>query len=237
MTASRQFRLFQFPYAGGGVSAFAAWKAMVPEWLDLVTIEAPGGYVDPPQMTVQEMAETGASEILQRDDLPYALFGHSMGALVSFEVARIVAKGGQSSPRLLLVAGHGAPHLPSSGEAVHELPNAEFDCELERLSGTPQEVLNNPELMEVVRPRLRRDFKTSRCYSFAEGRSLQIPIQVLGGLRDAETTDEKLRAWQEHTSGPCHVQMFAGGHFFIHEQRGLVLRYICNLLLKHSRPD
>ena len=234
MTLISPMRLFLFPYAGGGVSAFASWRNLVPSWLDLVTIDNPRDYVDPPEMSISEMAKLAGDEIGERGAAPFALFGHSMGALVAFETARVLARRQQTLPRILVVAGRGAPHLPYDSTAVHELPDAEFDLELERLNGTPRDALKNVDLMEAMRPRLRRDFKACRTYAFAADEPLDITIEALGGTRDTEASEADLAAWGEHTRRACQVRMFAGGHFFIQEQPGLLVRYLSNLLKQQS---
>ncbi|WP_349368666.1 alpha/beta fold hydrolase [Salinarimonas sp.] len=235
--SSERLRLFLFPYAGGSPSVFGEWGPLVPGWLALSPIEVPGGYLDPPDLSILDMAESAAAAIARSPDEPFALLGHSMGALVAFETARILQRDGRRSARHLFVCAHGAPHLESSGAVRHDLPAAEFDAELRRLSGTPREVLENDEMMKIVRPRLRRDFKACATYRFAPGAPLQIPVDALGGMGDAEAPEETLAAWRRHTSAEFRLQMFAGGHFFINEQMSLVVRYVARRITDRRRDD
>jgi medium-chain acyl-[acyl-carrier-protein] hydrolase len=149
---------------------------------------------------------------------PFALFGHSMGALISFEVARELRRRGAMGPAHLLVSGRQAPQIEDRDAPTYNLPHAEFIAELRRLEGTPDEILDNPELMSLVLPLLRSDFELVQTYQYRFEPPLSCPITAYGGLEDQGTTMEELRSWQSQTSSTFSLKMFQGNHFFIHSR-------------------
>jgi medium-chain acyl-[acyl-carrier-protein] hydrolase len=155
-------------------------------------------------------------------DLPFAFFGHSMGALIAFELARHLARRQARGPMHLFVSGRAAPQLPDEGPPIHHREYEAFVEELRHLNGTPAEVLQNPELLELLLPRLRADFALCETYRCPAGPPLRCPLTAFGGLED-DVTREELRAWESQTVGPFTLQLFPGDHFFLHRSRqGLV---------------
>jgi surfactin synthase thioesterase subunit len=146
---------------------------------------------------------------------PYALFGHSMGALVAFEMSHQLASRGAPLPGLLMVSGHGAPSLPSTDKPVHARPDHEFIARLRELNATPPEILEMPELLELMMPILRADFRAAETYVPANRPKLDIPIVAYGGLADADVSRDQLLAWADETTAHCTVRMFPGDHFFL----------------------
>jgi len=130
----------------------------------------------------------------------------------------------QRPPLRLIVSAHSAPQLPRDGERIrHRLPDAEFLEELARLDGTPAEVLENRELVELLMPTLRADFEAAETYVYAPGPLLACPVIAYGAHEDVNVPVEHVEKWREMTAGPFRLQMFAGGHFFLHTHRGELL--------------
>jgi medium-chain acyl-[acyl-carrier-protein] hydrolase len=150
-------------------------------------------------------------------DKPFALFGHSLGALLSFELARRLPRDHYRKFTHLFVSGKRAPHLPLDEPPTYSLPDEEFANELRRLAGTPEKVLQEPELMSVLMPLLRADFCLSQTYKFREALPLKVAITAYGGIEDTDVSPEQVEAWSEHTTGGFRKAMFPGGHFFVNE--------------------
>lgn len=167
-------------------------------------------------------------------DRPYAFFGHSMGAMISLDLARLLrSEQVQPPPLHLFVSGRRAPQLPATSRHTYDLPEAEFIEELRRLNGTPREVLEHPELMQLMIPLLRADFSVCQTYEYAPEPPLSCPITVFGGVED-ETGREQLEAWREQTTSTFTLRMFPGDHFFIHEAQPQILQTIGQQLRQHA---
>jgi medium-chain acyl-[acyl-carrier-protein] hydrolase len=142
-----------------------------------------------------------------------AFYGHSMGALISFELAREISRRHGILPREMFLSGHRAP--PAPPRELRNLSDDEFIARLRKFNGTPNELLDDPEARELFLPSLRADFEVVDSYQYIAGEALPCPITAYGGLQDADVPVEGLYAWQKHTSGRCKVRMLPGGHFFI----------------------
>jgi medium-chain acyl-[acyl-carrier-protein] hydrolase len=222
-----QLRLFCFPYAGGNSMMFRSWLNHLPESVELCAVQLPGRGVRlcEPQFTrITSLVTAVAEAMLPYCDKPFAFFGHSMGAIVSFELARHLRREHCPQPVQLFVSGRRAPHIPDTDEPTYNLPKAEFIEELRRIKGTPGEVLSNPELMQMILPTLRADFEACHTYECVPEEPLSGAIAGYGGLEDGEEDKRKIEAWREVTSGPFSLRMFPGGHFFLHTSESLFLR-------------
>lgn len=214
-----RLRLYCFPYAGGGASAYNTWPARLPGDVEVRAIQYPGRetrWSEP----VQTEADALVSGILdglreQLAELEYAFFGHSMGAMVAYEAARRVRAAGFPEPRLLLLSGRRAPHFRSPPPAMRTLPDLEFLDHLADLNGTPPAVLENKQLMQLLLPILRADFTLDETYRHAPGVQLQLPFAIYGGTDDRRLPEADLRAWAGYTRGPSLVRMFPGDHFYL----------------------
>ncbi|MBE9170818.1 thioesterase [Pleurocapsales cyanobacterium LEGE 06147] len=222
-------RLFCFPYAGGGALSFRGWSAQLPLTVEVCPIELPGRGMrlrEAPFTQLVPLVEAIAESLLPYLDKPFAFFGHSMGALVSFEVARYLCWVCADSPAYLFVSGRRAPQLPDPDPPIHALPEAEFIEELRRLNGTPETVLANDELMQLLLPVLRADFAVLETYTYQPEPPLSCPLAALGGLQDPDVSGEMLKAWQEQTSTDFSLQMFPGDHFFLHTAQPLLWQFL-----------
>lgn len=218
-----------FPYAGGGASIYRGWSASLPADLEVCPVQLPGRESrmrDEPFRHCEEMVPVIADALRPYLDLPFVFFGHSMGGLIGFELARELRRRGQPQPLHLFVSGRRAPHLPAREKPIHDLPEAEFLVELRELNGTPEEVLQHEELMRLLIPLLRADFSVNETYAFTEEEPFDFGISAFGGLGDEEVTREDVEAWRPLTRGRFRMRMLPGDHFFIHGSKDLVLEAV-----------
>jgi medium-chain acyl-[acyl-carrier-protein] hydrolase len=236
--ANSRLRLFCFPYAGGGALAFRGWAAALPAWVEVCPVRLPGreGRIREAALTrVKAVAESAAEALLPSLGAPFALFGHSMGAFVAFELARLLRRRGGPRPARLFASGCRAPHIPRKRPTTYDRPEAEFLDELRRLNGTPREVLDDPELMRVMLPLLRADFEASETYDYTPEAPLDCPVTAFGGQDDPEAARADVRAWCEHTTAPFTLKVFPGDHFFLHAAQGSVLGALSGQLEQDAR--
>jgi medium-chain acyl-[acyl-carrier-protein] hydrolase len=156
----------------------------------------------------------------------YAFFGHSLGALVSYEIARVFQDRGVRQPIHLFVSGRGAPQVPDPNPAIHHLPDSQFIDKIRQFNGTPQEILANEELMQIFLPILRADFTLNETYSYRPGKLLACPVTAFGGDRDGRVPDESLQAWKYLTTGRFQSLIYPGDHFFLHSEQEQIIRVI-----------
>ncbi|MET0622005.1 MAG: alpha/beta fold hydrolase [Pyrinomonadaceae bacterium] len=211
-------RLFCFPYAGGGTPIYRAWPELLPPQYEVHAVQLPGRgnrLGEPAYTSVEPMVEALAEAITPYLDRPFAFFGHSMGATISFELARLLEARGRGLPARLFVSGRSAPQLPRERELTYDLPEPEFISHVRSLNGTPAEVLEHPELMELMMPLLRADFSVVETYEYRTGPPLGCPITAFAGADDVEVNTERVAAWGEQTSADFNLQIMPGGHFFL----------------------
>lgn len=214
------YRLFCFPYAGSGASIYRAWPDALRNAAEVWPVHLPGRerrLSDPPAETVQGLAIQTAKGIAEHLDRPFVLFGHSMGALICYEVALTLRRFGLREPDALFVSGYGGPHLPDTRSPIHTLPDSAFKDAVAALNGTPQDVIESVELMELLLPLLRADFKLVETYENRSDAPLDLPIFVYSGRDDRDTPQEALDGWSHCTRRPVSIKLFDGGHFYLHD--------------------
>ena len=214
-----QVRLFCFPYAGAGASCFRTWTEYLPSEIEVCSIQLPGREnrrKEAPLTRMKLVIETLAPMLQPYLDKPYTFFGHSMGAMVSFELARELRRRNWRQPSRLLVSACRAPQLPDLDPPLHRLPEYKFIKKLERLKGIPEKVLASPGLMQLFLPTLRADFELLETYFYLNEEPFDFPITAFGGLSDNKVSLEELAVWREQTNGEFNLQMFSGDHFFLH---------------------
>lgn len=230
---SARMRLFCLPHAGGGASTYYTWAGLMPSEIEVCAVQLPGRETrisEPLAGDLPALVDALAEGLLPLLDRPFALFGHSMGALLGFELARRWEAEGRQPVRLFASA-HRAPHLPDRDNPIAALDEPDFLQEIRRLNGTPPEVLADDEMRALVLPVLRADFALVEAYSYREGEPLNAPITALGGLADDNVTRAELEAWQAQTRSGCVVRMFPGDHFYIQTARPLLLQIVARDLL------
>lgn len=180
---------------------------------------------------VGPLAEAICEAVKPLLDVPFAFFGHSLGAVVGYEAALRLRKKGEAEPVQLIVSARRAPSVPRDDEPTYNLPDEEFRAKLAELEGTPKEVLEHPELMELMEPLLRADFELNDTYEPSDEPALDIPVTAFGGLEDPEVARDDLDAWRQVSRGTFRLRMFAGGHFFLHEHQQALIAAIAQELV------
>jgi medium-chain acyl-[acyl-carrier-protein] hydrolase len=229
-----RLRLFCFPYAGGGASIYRGWQEALPPEIEVCPVQPPGRenrLSEKRFLRVGPLAEAITEAIRPLTDLPFAFFGHSLGAVVAYETARRLRESGGPGPVQIIVSARRAPGVPPRDEPTYSLPPDEFRAKLEELEGTPEAVLEHPELMELMEPLLRADFELNDTYEPSSGSPLDCPVTVFGGLEDPDVDREHLEPWREITRGAFRLRMFAGGHFFLHDPQARVTETVAQELM------
>lgn len=233
---SASVRLFCFPYAGGGTSAYTPWERLAPAWIEVCPVQLPGRegrFAERPFDRLHGLLADLWPDFSTVFDKPYALFGHSMGALIAFELARKLRRANAPDPVALLVSGALAPHRRGGRQPLHTLHD---DALLERLHsfrGVPPELLQDPSFVAVLMPVIRSDFAVVDTYEYVPEPRLSIPIHAFGGVEDRDAPSGELPFWSEQTSSAFSLQTYQGGHFFIRTEAPALIKVICDRIEHH----
>ncbi|GIJ22900.1 thioesterase II family protein [Micromonospora lutea] len=230
-----RLRLFCFPYAGGGAAVYREWPALLPEDIEVCAIQPPGreNRSGEPLLDRVEQHLPPLMEVLRAaGDVPYATFGHSLGAMVSFEVVRRLHREGGRLPTRMFVSGRPAPQIGPSYTPIHELPDDEFCASVVRLNGTDADLFTHPELAAYFVPILRADFAVSERHRHAAGAALPVPVTAYCGAEDPTVSAEAMAGWAEQTSAAFALRVLAGDHFFLRSARSQLLADVAH----HLRP-
>lgn len=225
----RRVRLFCFPYAGGGSSAYFPWMSEISPDIEICPVQFPGRedrLSEAPFTHIAPLMEELAQALAPYLDAPFAFYGHSLGALISFELARYLRRQNGPAPMHLFVSGCPAPQLPPLDAPINQLPEEEFVQALRRFNGTPDTVLQDADLMQVLLPLLRADFAIYETYTYVSEEPLACPISAYGGLQDFRASRDAVEAWRSQTSNAFIMRMYVGDHFFIHTKRKVFLQGI-----------
>jgi medium-chain acyl-[acyl-carrier-protein] hydrolase len=224
-------RLFCCPYAGGATDVFRSWSTRLPANIAVCPVQLPGRggrLLEPPYRSLLLLVEVLARELSPYLKKPFALFGHSMGAAISFELAHQLRNQYGVEPLHLFVSGFRAPHLPRREVPSFDLPEAEFIDKLHSLGGSAKELLDNPRFVKLLLPAVRADFELIQTYTYSPQPPLTCPITALGGLEDNVVRREELAAWREQTTGTFTLQTLPGDHFFLHTAQDRILAILAD---------
>lgn len=226
-----------FPFGGGNSSAFRSWARHLPADVRLIGVDLPGRgarFGEPMFTRVDELVDAllGQRATLEWQ-APLIFFGHSLGAVIAFELTRALERAGATGPRHLIVSGRGAPHLPRSEPPIHKLSDAQFLEQAQRFQGLPEDALQYSELLELFLPILRADFALSESYRCGSDMPVSCDLTVLGGSDDPMVGVDTLPPWQVYTRGRFALRTFDGGHFFLND----FVADIVALAVPSERPE
>jgi surfactin synthase thioesterase subunit len=222
-------RMVCCPCAGAGSGSYVAWRRdLAPYGVEVRTLQLPGREVrlsEPPQRDLDALVTTIAGEVAALTDIPYALYGHSMGALIAFELARRLHRERGRLPSCLMVAGSTAPHLVTCDEPLHTIPDdRHFIDEVAReYGGIPDVVMSHDELRQLMIPALRADLSLVESYVYRPSPPLPVPLAAYGGTLDPGVTEIGVTEWRRHTTSRFSSRLFTGDHFFVHASRAELL--------------
>ena len=229
-----KIRLVCFHYAGGGASIFQQWGSQLPEYIEVVAVQLPGRedrFKDQPIADINTVTTLLQVELSCLLDKPYAVFGHSMGAILSYEWLRAVKKNNWSSPFLYIPAGRQAPHIPNKSPPLCLSPDQEFvEGLIKKYPDTMRAALENTELRQLSMPKLRADFTLAETYEYKPGTTLDCPILALAGQQEYCIEEHELLAWENHTTNSISTSRLPGDHFFILSSRSALLYFISGKL-------
>jgi len=214
-----KIRLFCLPFAGGGASAYRQWSKHFGSEIEVCPIQLPGRenrFSEPAITNAQQLAQQLANQLQMYANKPFAIYGHSMGALLTFELTRVLQRQGLPMPEALFLGAHRAPHRPPKRQPMHTLSDDAFIQKLQTFGGFPDEVLASKELVEFLLPTLRADFTLCDRYAFeVDDAPLECPLYLFAGEFDDEVQPEDMTDWQIHSAQQSQLHILPGGHFFL----------------------
>ncbi len=228
-----QLQLICFHYAGGGAGIFRTWPDYLPNNVAVCAIRLPGRetrFQEPLFTDMGSLIQSLIQPLLPILDKPFVFFGHSMGALISFELSRLLRNNYGLSPQHLFVSSRCAPQLSHTNPPLHNLPESNFIAKLCEFNGIPPALLANKELMQIFLPILRADFSVLETYSYTEDQPLNCAITAFGGIQDSVVSVRQLEAWQSQTNQSFSLKMFPGDHFFLNTDKSSLLTSISQTL-------
>lgn len=232
-TQDVKLTLICFAHAGGGVASFAQWISFLPETIRLCAVQLPGR-----ENLLRETAYTQLNGLIpallqcleQELGGNFAFWGHSMGALLSFEISRTLRSQHRKMPQALFVSGYPAPHLPYLKTKPSKLTDTELIDYIKKLGGTPNEILQRTELMTLLLPAVRSDFQIVESYIYQDEAPLPCPIYCSGGKGDQSVDENSLMQWHIHTSETFHLKLFEGSHFYFVKAKEDLISWLVNKL-------
>lgn len=220
------YRLYCFPHSGGSAGEFVRWADELPD-VEVLGLQLPGrgARLNEPAFTrMAPLVDAIATEVAFQ--APFAFFGHSLGALVAYEVAKALRATGRQQPDRIFVSACPAPHVPPIGPRMHQLTDDELAAWIHQEYGSlPAEIVENPDLLRMVLPAHRSDFELVETYEYRPADPLGRPLTVIGGIQD-DLTESELAAWAQHTDTGWDIERLPGGHFYLREQRTELLHLV-----------
>jgi medium-chain acyl-[acyl-carrier-protein] hydrolase len=219
--AEPRLRLFCLPHAGGAASAYLSWGRALGPAIQLWAVQPPGRESrldEAPVADARAVIEGIATAMAPLLDRPFVIFGHSMGGILSLELARELRRRALPAPRRMFVSGSRCPTRPQRTPMLHRLGDADFLAEVSgRYNGIPQAVLETPELVELLLPALRADITLLELHQYVAEPPLDVPFTVFHGTEDKSLLPEEIQAWREVTTATCEFRALPGGHFYFHD--------------------
>jgi len=215
--------MFCFPYAGVGPSIYFPWQVHLPPEVELFVIQSPGregrfreASIQTMEIIVREISQAIAKYL----DKPFVTFGHSLGALTSFETVRVLRRKFGKHPSHFYVSGFRAPQLPDPDPPIHSLPDKLFVEELRRrYDGLPAVIFEDQDLLDIFLPAIRADMTVSESYTYVPEIPFDFPVTAYGGIQDSIVDQESLNAWGQQTRGQFRLKMIPGDHFYLQNAR------------------
>lgn len=221
-TETVSLRLFCLAFAGGNAAYFKDWARMLPAGIQLCPIELPGHgtrFREATYTSLESLIPAMAQGMAPYLDQPFAVFGHSLGALIAYELCRHLDRVSDVRPLSLFVSGRKAPQRPTRKPYRHLMADDDLLAELENLGGMEPEILANRDLMHMMLPLLRADFQLTECYSFASAQPVSWPVAAYTGTGDPEVPQEEMSLWAEIAEGPFSLNVFEGDHFYLNQRQ------------------
>ena len=240
LAGNARLRLFCFPFAGGGTAAYRHWINHFPCEIEICPVQLPGRecrLAEAPVRNLTTLVQSLAHGLTPWLDVPFAFFGHSLGAVVAFETARELRRTGAPTPEHLFVSAHGPAFIERNRKQLHRLPDSEFIQAVRGFGGIPDAVIRNRELLEIVLPVLRADFEMYETHCHMRAEPLDAPITALGGQSDVSVPEDYLDAWRSETAAAFKKQLFPGGHFYLQNAMPLVSARIMEELTNLMRSE
>lgn len=236
-----QVRLFCFSYAGGSAASYISWASSLPGFVELICIQLPGRgtrLFEPPCSTMDELIPALSAQVMPLLTKPYAFFGHSLGGRVAFELILALKESGKPEPAHFFISASRAAHLVGSSDPIHHLDDQGFITGLRRLNGTPETVLQDAELMDLLMPMLRADFGISETYISTNTALLGCDYTLLSGTEDQMIHVDLISPWHKHFSSDGALISLPGNHFYVDEEPEQLTRIIAETLEKSiTIPD
>lgn len=232
--ADARIRLFCFPFSGGSAAAFVNWQTALGPGIHVCAIQPPGRgtrFGEVPYVDWAPMLEDLVRTLRHWDDLPCAFFGHSLGGLVAFELARACSQDHAPVPRHLFISATNAPQTKPNRPDVTRMDDQALKARLREYNGTPAEILENHELMELLLPCIRADLTLLQNYRYETRPRLRVPITLLAGTEDPHLVHAELPTWRNETNANFCQHYFTGNHFYLQPEREKVLALLRETLI------
>lgn len=205
------------------------WAPLLDESIELVTVQMPARnnrLFDKPIDDIKQLSLDISHALKSINDKPYIIFGHSLGALVGFEVIHQLMKQQLKLPEHFIISARRAPQVIKKDFDINNATNDEFIQYIKSLQGSDEKLFKNPKIMKLLLPMLKADFSMALNYQFEQPQKLPVPITAFGGKNDNSTKTKDLLAWQEQSEPPINTVLFEGGHFFINDNTQLIIQSI-----------
>jgi len=222
-------RLFCFHHSGGSASGYYPWIDHLSPHIEMITIQLPGRenrFGEPLNNNLKDIVAELSKRFVDYKDKPFILFGHSLGALMSFEFAKSIKQLYSIFPSHMIISATKAPHLPFRMKHLSQLDNQALKEHLKIYNGIDERILEDDELLDLFLPIIKSDFSICESYHFLESKPFPCDILALSGDQDETVTPEEILAWKKYTEGKFEHLSFPGKHFFIKDHQKKILEII-----------